>query len=201
MKKENISIYGVMSSLSLLLNLADELDCLSNRVLADDFGFGIYPYQLNRIYRPRYRQSLPARINTKSEYPLGRNTDTSVSTVGKDGFQVCMDVQQFKPSELCVKTVDDFIVVEGRHEERQDDHGLVSRHFVRKYCLPKGYDPSQVVSTLSSDGILTVKVPLPQKLDESKERIIQIQQTGPAHLSVKENPKVDASGDGENPTE
>lgn len=107
---------------------------------------------------------------------------------GKDGFQVCVDVQQFAPNEISVKTVDNSILVEGKHEEKSDEEGFVSRHFVRRYVLPKGYDPQQVVSTLSSDGILTVKAPPPApSAIEGRERVVQIQQTGPAHLSVKAN--------------
>jgi len=36
--------------------------------------------------------------------------------------------------------------------------------------------------------VLTVSIPKPQAVeDKSKERIIQIQQVGPAHLNVKAN--------------
>lgn len=97
-----------------------------------------------------------------------------------------MDVSQFKPNELTVKVVDNTVVVEGKHEEREDGHGMIQRHFVRKYTLPKGFDPNEVVSTVSSDGVLTLKAPPPPSKEQAKsERIVQIQQTGPAHLSVK----------------
>ena len=100
----------------------------------------------------------------------------SYSVVNKNGFQVSMNVKQFAPNELSVKTIDNCIVVEGRHDDKEDGHGVISRHFVRKYMLPKGYDPNDVLSTLSSDGILTVKAPPPPppsaKNDESNERII-----------------------------
>ena len=114
-----------------------------------------------------------------------------IPKIGKDGFQVCMDVGQFKPSELSVKVVDNSIVVEGKHEEREDEHGFISRQFTRRYVLPQGYDPNKVASTLSSDGVLTVSIPKPQIEDKSNERVIQIQQVGPAHLNIKENPKED----------
>ena len=80
---------------------------------------------------------------------------------GKDGFQACVDVHHFQPSEITVKTVDNTVVIEGKHEERDDGHGSVQRHFVRKYVLPKEYDMNNVHSTLSSDGVLTIKAPLP----------------------------------------
>ncbi|XP_075161708.1 uncharacterized protein LOC142234462 [Haematobia irritans] len=111
----------------------------------------------------------------------------SYSVVNKNGFQVSMNVKQFAPNELSVKTIDNCIVVEGRHDDKEDGHGVISRHFVRKYMLPKGYDPKDVLSTLSSDGILTVKAPPPPppsaKNDESNERIVEIQPTpGPTQM-------------------
>lgn len=120
----------------------------------------------------------------------------SYSVVNKNGFQVSMNVKQFAPNELSVKTIDNCIVVEGRHDDKEDGHGVISRHFVRKYMLPKGYDPNDVLSTLSSDGILTVKAPPPPppaaKNDDSNERVIDIQPTpGPtpaAVVSAKETP-------------
>lgn len=42
-----------------------------------------------------------------------------------------LDVQQFKPEELKVRVVEGVVEVEGKHEERQDEHGSISRHFVR----------------------------------------------------------------------
>uniref|UniRef100_A0A8D8IPR4 Protein lethal(2)essential for life n=1 Tax=Culex pipiens TaxID=7175 RepID=A0A8D8IPR4_CULPI len=107
-----------------------------------------------------------------------------LARIDKERFQVNLDVQQFGPHEISVKTVDDFIVVEGKHEERQDEHGFVSRQFVRRYQLPADYDPKDVVSSLSSDGILTVMappklLPPPQKEGAAPvERTIPVTQTG-----------------------
>lgn len=95
-----------------------------------------------------------------------------------NGFQVSFNVQWFQPNEVNVKVQDNMVIVEGKHEERQDKHGFISRHFTRKYVLPKEVDAAQLESTLSSDGILTVKAP--QMKPEKSERVINIQQTGPA---------------------
>lgn len=122
-----------------------------------------------------------------------------LSTIGKDGFQVCVDVQQFLPNEITVKTVDNSVVIEAKHEEKEDNQGYVSRHFVRRYTLPEGFDAQQVVSSLSSDGVLTVKAPPPTPKEiQGQERVVQIQQTGPVHLSVKPN-EVKLQGNGEQP--
>ncbi|XP_030373426.1 heat shock protein 27 [Scaptodrosophila lebanonensis] len=206
-----------------LLNMARELDN-EYRSLGDwenyldhDFGFGVHPVDL--FHRPRLlmhqhgggnrRRFLPYDrchhlATAMPQHVLARRSGASsgqnslLPAVGKDGFQVCMDVSQFKPNELTVKVVDKTIVVEGKHEEREDGHGMIQRHFVRKYTLPKDYDPNDVVSTVSSDGVLTLKAPPPpNKALTQKERVIQIQQTGPAHLSVKP-PEGTAAADGKN---
>lgn len=41
----------------------------------------------------------------------------------------------------------------------QDDHGFVSREFLRKYKLPAGVTIADVTSSLSIDGVLTITVP------------------------------------------
>ena len=111
-------------------------------------------------------------------------------TIGKEGFQVCLDIQDFNPNEVTVKTVENSIIVEGKHEERPDEQGYISRQFTRRYLLPRGYDPETVTSTLSSDGVLTIKAPAPEQLQRN-ERIVNIQPTGPARLNVKENKAIE----------
>ena len=58
---------------------------------------------------------------------LARQDSGSTLNVEKDKFQIILDVQQFTPDEITVKTNDKFIIVEGKHEEKQDEHGFVSR--------------------------------------------------------------------------
>nr|AJP36907.1 heat shock protein 20.4 [Oxya chinensis] len=106
---------------------------------------------------------------------------SGVSTIqnNKDGFKVNLDVQQFKPEELTVKVVGDSVVVEAKHEERQDDHGYISRHMQRRYVLPKDVLADEVQTHLSSDGVLTISAPkkaLPPP--EGGERVVQVVQTG-----------------------
>lgn len=108
----------------------------------------------------------------------------------KDGFQVSLDVAHFKPDEITVKVVENNIFVEAKHEERSEDGGsYVSRQFSRRYLLPDEYNIADVVSKLSSDGILTVIAP-PKQLDTDKGRTIQIEQTG-TPKSKSTNPETD----------
>lgn len=77
----------------------------------------------------------------------------------KKNFQVNLDVQQFKPNEVSVKVVDGYVVVEGKHEERSDEHGFISRQFTRRYKVPDNVDVTAITSTLSSDGVLIIGAP------------------------------------------
>nr|ABC84492.1 heat shock protein 20.5 [Locusta migratoria] len=108
-----------------------------------------------------------------------RNSGVSSIQNNKEGFKVNLDVQQFKPEELTVKVVGDSVVVEAKHEERQDDHGYISRHMQRRYMLPKDVEVDQVQTQLSSDGVFTISAPkkaLPAP--EGGERVVQVVQTG-----------------------
>ncbi|XP_055846383.1 heat shock protein 27 [Episyrphus balteatus] len=107
--------------------------------------------------------------------------DLSRVTVGKDGFEANIDVHQFKPYEVTVKTVGDTITVEAKHEKRRDGDNFIGRHLVKRFVLPRGYYPNDVSSSLSSDGILTIKAPPPA----AHERIVYVRQTGPSYLSIK----------------
>jgi len=90
-------------------------------------------------------------------------------------FEVRLDVKHFKPEEIKVKTIDNYIVISGKHEERADEHGFITREFTRRYALPHRCDPQMIVSSLKSDGILTIEAPK-SPLDELKanERHIPI---------------------------
>ncbi|XP_023669327.1 crystallin, alpha B, b isoform X2 [Paramormyrops kingsleyae] len=100
------------------------------------------------------------------------DTGLSEMRMDRDGFVINLDVKHFSTEELSVKVNGEFIEVRGKHEERQDDHGFVSREFVRKYKLPAGVVPSVVTSSLSSDGVLTITAP--RNLDDVPERNIPI---------------------------
>ncbi|XP_072521096.1 uncharacterized protein [Salminus brasiliensis] len=86
--------------------------------------------------------------------------------VEESKWMVSLDVNHFAPTELAVRMQTGFLVIEGKHEERKDEHGYISRSFLRKYKLPLGIVPESIQSCLSGDGILTIEakitsVPLP----------------------------------------
>ncbi|XP_043252839.1 protein lethal(2)essential for life-like [Colletes gigas] len=129
----------------------------------------------NRYYRPW--MNIPRQRSTGS---------STVQIDSKDNFQVILDVQQFSPEEITVKTVDNNVIVEAKHEERQDEHGFVSRRFVRRYILPPSYDVINITSSLSSDGVLTITAPKKVATPSGTERVVEIVKTGePASKPIK----------------
>ena len=69
----------------------------------------------------------------------------------------------FKTNEISVKVVDNkYLDVTAEHEEKQDEHGFVYRHFHRRYVLPHNADLDQFSSTFSDNGTLVVCAPKKQ---------------------------------------
>lgn len=161
--------------------------------------FDVHPADIWRHPDPFELMFPSSRFNDLLKWPVYELVDQSQVNPNKD-FQVSFDVRQFAPNEITVKIVDDSIVVEAQHEERSDDNqeSYVSRHFTRRYVLPEDYNINDVVSTLSSDGILTVKAPLKPVEERAKNvREIPVQKTGQAHLNDAKSDSA-ASSDNKN---
>uniref|UniRef100_A0A2K6AQ25 Alpha-crystallin A chain n=1 Tax=Macaca nemestrina TaxID=9545 RepID=A0A2K6AQ25_MACNE len=93
----------------------------------------------------------------------------------RDKFVIFLDVKHFSPEDLTVKVQDDFVEIHGKHNERQDDHGYISREFHRRYRLPSNVDQSALSCSLSADGMLTFSGPKIQTgLDATHERAIPV---------------------------
>ncbi|CAL1300967.1 unnamed protein product [Larinioides sclopetarius] len=92
-----------------------------------------------------------------------------------------LNVSHFKPDEISVKTVDNYIVIHGKHEEKTDEHGFIAREFTRRYMLPEGAEPEKVVSKLTPDGVLTIEAPKKAiEPPKSNERVVPITVDMPA---------------------
>jgi crystallin alpha B len=102
---------------------------------------------------------------------------SGVSEVKNDGnkFVVKLDCSHFNPEEITVKTVDNNIIINGKHEEKMDKHGWVQREFTRRYELPEGCEAEKVTSALNSSGVLTIEAPKkPLEPLKENERVVPI---------------------------
>ena len=114
------------------------------------------------------RWMLPSLKNEFADMDLftagGRDSEVIRVKQDADKMEVSLDTAQYRPDELSVSVSDGTVTVEGKHEEKAEDGSkMVARQFVRKYTLPAGAKPEEVVSNLSSDGVLviTAKNPAP----------------------------------------
>ncbi|XP_050091835.1 protein lethal(2)essential for life-like [Anopheles aquasalis] len=164
----------------------------NSRLLDQHFGGGVTADDLLNVLSTvadsqnrRLQQSQQHRHHPSGRYirpwhsscVANKRDSGSTVNVTNDKFQINLDVQQFAPEEISVKYVDKSLVVEGKHEEKQDEHGYISRHFVRRYTLPVGHNENQIESSLSSDGILTITCPR-LAIEQKPEKSIPITQTG-----------------------
>ncbi|KAG5284134.1 hypothetical protein AALO_G00023320 [Alosa alosa] len=173
-----------------------------NRLFDQSFGMPSLPEEFNPFpstHWPGYiRQGLPA---TPGEMPsqmmpspmmpqvpmmppvspvyaraLSRQLSTGMSEIKQtaDSWKVSLDVNHFSPEEIVVKTKDGVVEITGKHEERRDEHGYISRCFTRKYTLPPGADLEKITSCLSPEGVLTVEAPLPKPAIQGSEITIPV---------------------------
>ncbi|KAM6893451.1 alpha-crystallin A chain [Xenentodon cancila] len=116
------------------------------------FDYDLFPYGASTI-SPYYRQSLVRSFLDFS------NSGVSEVRSDRDKFTVYLDVKHFSPEELSVRVTEDYVEINGKHGERQDDHGYISREFHRRYRLPSSVDQSAITCTLSTDGLLILTGP------------------------------------------
>ncbi|KAL7838377.1 hypothetical protein AOLI_G00267810 [Acnodon oligacanthus] len=106
----------------------------------------------------------------------GQQRQISQAQCDSKTWKISLDVSHFCAEEIVVKTNEGYLEITGKHEERQDEHGIISRSFTRKYKLPAEVDLHQMSSTLSPEGILSVEAPLgASSITSSTETVIPIQ--------------------------
>ncbi|XP_042543257.1 alpha-crystallin A chain isoform X1 [Dipodomys spectabilis] len=148
-----------------------------SRLFDQFFGEGLFEYDLlpflSSTISPYYRQSLFRTVLDSGiselmshmwfvmQQPHGGNPKNNPGKVrsDRDKFVIFLDVKHFSPEDLTVKVLEDFVEIHGKHNERQDDHGYISREFHRRYRLPSNVDQSALSCSLSVDGMLTFSGP------------------------------------------
>uniref|UniRef100_UPI0031F4B9B3 heat shock protein beta-8 isoform 1 n=1 Tax=Pongo abelii TaxID=9601 RepID=UPI0031F4B9B3 len=174
---------------------------LSSRLLDDGFGMDPFPDDLTASWPdwalPRLSSAWPGTLRS-GMVPRGP-TATARFGVPAEGrtpppfpgepWKVCVNVHSFKPEELMVKTKDGYVEVSGKHEEKQQEGGIVSKNFTKKIQslpqhmeimgatiqdeiwvdtaklhqrylgLPAEVDPVTVFASLSPEGLLIIEAP------------------------------------------
>uniref|UniRef100_A0A8D3CZ52 Heat shock protein b8 n=1 Tax=Scophthalmus maximus TaxID=52904 RepID=A0A8D3CZ52_SCOMX len=171
-------------------------DQLASRFMEDDFGMSPFPDDLamdwpgwarpGRLgarlgaspfsstlrtgFPPRHSTGGPALYTSRYGESSPRSSPTSTTS---SSSAVCVNVHSFKPEELNIKTRDGFVEVSGKHEEKQEEGGIVTKNFTKKIQIPLDVDPQAVFASLSPEGVL----------------IIEARQTPPYYLFSDEGPQ------------
>nr|QNJ44847.1 sHSP18.8 [Agasicles hygrophila] len=127
--------------------------------------------QAEELLRPSLNHFNFPRV--RLEYPDEAFKEESVVD-DKDKFQIKMNLPDFKPEDIAIKSLDgNTLQIEAKHELKNDDqNGYILRQVLRKFVLPKGHDIKNAYSTFSPEGILTVTTP--KKMQEIEEKPIPI---------------------------
>ncbi|XP_006139603.2 heat shock protein beta-3 [Pelodiscus sinensis] len=84
---------------------------------------------------------------------------------GKSSFQVLLDVVQFRPEDIIIQTFEGWLLIKAQHGPRMDEHGFISRSFIRQYKLPNGVKKKDLSALFCHDGILVVEMKSSEGMD------------------------------------
>jgi HSP20 family molecular chaperone IbpA len=94
---------------------------------------------------------------------------------GNKRLSLRFDCKEFKPEEIQVKTMNNQLSVQAKHEEISPGR-RVYKEFSRQYTLPNKIDPLTLNSVLAADGVLTIEAPAPEAVEAPKELLLPITQ-------------------------
>ncbi|CAH1640002.1 unnamed protein product [Spodoptera littoralis] len=96
-----------------------------------------------------------------------------------------LNVRRFKPDELRIKVKNRYIIVEGKHKEKDDVQQFMANHFVQRFVLPPGSKQEEVTAVLKENGVLTVSVPKHELPPPPPEREVPIEVRLPVKVEDK----------------
>ncbi|CAD5234805.1 unnamed protein product [Bursaphelenchus xylophilus] len=140
----------------IMPKFSSHLDRFDSNWRDDPFWRDLYP----RWAEPIFKDGLDVRTKIHND---------------RNRFSVEIDAYQFRPEELQVKTLDDTLLIEGRHEDVKDSDNYTKMYFVRKYQLPPDVHPQDITSSIDSSGRLNVEAKKPYAAIEGRERTIPIE--------------------------
>lgn len=97
--------------------------------------------------------SKPLEIATPVKNPIITEPD------GTRKLRLSVDVGEFKPEEIVVKTADRKLIVHAEHEEKLSGRTL-HKEFNKEYELPESVDQSAITAYIGEEGKLFVEAPL-----------------------------------------
>lgn len=127
------------------------------------------PYFFEKYFPASYHLTFTAPI---TRYPgtfnFSREDLETRSRISKNDFLLYLDVKDYRPEEILIKTIDQDVIVEGRQIQRR---GLaIPKQFSKTFRLPEFFDSEDVKGSISDDGILKVEA---QQASKKKYRHLE----------------------------
>lgn len=114
------------------------------------------PYFFEKYFPASYHITFQPPVHRhRGSYNYSQEEMERKSRISTDEFHVFLDVKEYRPDELTVKTINEMVIIEGKQNKRSPNE--IPRHFIRHFTLPEFFDSEDVFSTISDDGILEVK--------------------------------------------
>ncbi|GFR65625.1 alpha-crystallin B chain [Elysia marginata] len=137
--------------------------------IADDYSlFNLLEDMASPYNRYQQRNMLPVQFGDGTMGHIGgRIGGSQVENADKE-FRIRLDLSHYKPEEVKISMDSHKISINAKHEERQDNHGFVSREITRTYKLPNDVDVNSATSTMNANGTLSIKM-LKKALEAPKE--------------------------------
>ncbi|CAB3240077.1 unnamed protein product [Arctia plantaginis] len=134
------------------------------RAFEDPFGvFSRDPFFRDPM---KYMKSITSPI----DHVEGVYSDSEIKVDSKK-VEVHLDVRNFTPEQISVKTVGNEVTVEGMKEIKRDS-GWTKSHFERRFLLPDGFPPERVECHLDKGKLVLVAF----RSEPINERVIPIQE-------------------------
>merc|ERR1712073_150205 len=90
---------------------------------------------------------------------LGEAAHNIQVSASNDKFMIQLELPGFSPEDFSLKTKDDVIIIEAKHNAKTEDGSTDTRHFTKEFKMPSGVATDQLGSTYSGAGILTISAP------------------------------------------
>jgi len=131
-------------------------------------------------------QFISALANQVESHARNRKEAAAKEAAAKKAlFEIKMSVEGYQPSELDVKLIENSVTISGKHEH-EDETGVVSRNFTRKWIIPDDVKLEELTCNFNSkDNTMMISAPRKVEVPQVQEKVI------PINVSGKEVPAVE----------
>jgi HSP20 family molecular chaperone IbpA len=157
------------------INIGELLEGIATAAAVAESVGGPWMEEIKKAAGPWMEQMQKSSAAGPSSSCRGKGKSPSVSTTD-DKFEVKVDITNFTPEEINVSVKDNSIIIEAKHEEKEDKFGFISRQFTRRFVLPEGVVLDQMNCKVVADNVIVISAPriVEKEKPVSNEKFIPI---------------------------